>query len=324
MIDKFVIDRLEATPIEGVAERLRLRVERHKCLCPFHDDSRPSLTFNTYRNRYRCYVCDAHGGVIDLVKNYRGCNFKEAVGWLTGDPSLGTLEEMQQNRPHAEAIISATKKRNVYPPDLDWLSQLVRTKVLTLEARRFLFEERKIDPRVVAWCGLTSISEAQPCWRYGKPFYDAPSLLIPYYDADGRLLSVQGRYLGNRSAELGNREIPRFRFPRGSDCHVYGLQILRMLRPGEELWITEGASDCWAMLSSGKKAIAIPSATLLKEKDIEPLRGLNLHMYPDQDRPGEKLFLELRERLPQLQRHQLPEGCKDFGDLWKSMQAKGN
>lgn len=322
MIDRFVIDRLEATPIEGVAERLGLDVNRHKCLCPFHDDSRPSLTFNTYRNRYRCYVCDAHGGVIDLVKNYRGCNFKEAVGWLTGDPNLGTLGEMQQNRPHAEAIISATKKRNVYPPDLDWLSQLVRTKVLTLEARRFLFEERKIDPRVVAWCGLTSISEAQPCWRYGKPFYDAPSLLIPYYDADGRLLSVQGRYLGDRSAELatsaGNRDIPRFRFPRGSDCHVYGLQILRMLKPGEELWITEGASDCWAMLSSGKKAIAIPSATLLKEKDIEPLRGLNLHMYPDQDRPGEKLFLELRERLPQLQRHQLPTNCKDFGDFWKN------
>lgn len=323
MIDRLVIDRLEATPIEGVAERLGLDVNRHKCLCPFHDDSRPSLTFNTYRNRYRCYVCDAHGGVIDLVKNYRGCNFKEAVGWLTGDPSLGTLGEMQQNRPQ---IISATKKRNVYPPDLDWLSQLVRTKVLTLEARRFLFEERKIDPRVVAWCGLTSISEAQPCWRYGKPFYDAPSLLIPYYDADGRLLSVQGRYLGDRSAELatsaGNREIPRFRFPRGSDCHVYGLQILRMLNPGEELWITEGASDCWAMLSSGKKAIAIPSATLLKEKDIEPLRGLNLHMYPDQDRPGEKLFLELRERLPQLQRHQLPEGCKDFGDYWKKLNVK--
>lgn len=114
-----------------------------------------------------------------------------------------------------------------------------------------------------------------------------------------------------------------------------------MLRPGEELWITEGASDCWAMLSSGKKAIAIPSATLLKEKDIEPLRriiappsagglGGSLHMYPDQDRPGEKLFLELREKLAPyagnagegLQRHQLPTGCKDFGDYWRKIAPR--
>ena len=334
MIDKFIIDRLEATPIEGVAERLGLRVERHKCLCPFHDDSRPSLTFNTYRNRYRCYVCDAHGGVIDLVKGVKGLGFKEACSWLDS----GITEHQLPPIIHQSSSI---KTKKVYPPDIEWLSQLVRTKVLTLEARRFLFEERKIDPRVVAWCGLTSISEAQPCWRYGKPFYDAPSLLIPYYDADGKLVSVQSRYLGSTSSERApldqseayaerelpqmNRKLyvntPRFKFPRGSDCHVYGLQILRMLKPGEELWITEGASDCWAMLSSGKKAIAIPSATLLKDKDIEPLRGLNLHMYPDQDRPGEKLFLELKERLPQLERHQLPEGCKDFGEYWKKLKG---
>jgi hypothetical protein len=70
------------------------------------------------------------------------------------------------------------------------------------------------------------------------------------------------------------------------------------------------------MLSSGKKAIAIPSATLLKDEDVEPLRGLNLHIFPDQDRPGEQLFLGLRERLPQIVRHQLPSGCKDFGEWY--------
>lgn len=344
MIDKFVIDRLEATPIEGVAERLGLRVERHKCLCPFHDDSRPSLTFNTYRNRYRCYVCDAHGGVIDLVRNYKGVGFREACEWL-GDGRV--LDSASPTAPCPKRPSGAIWGKGAGLParkglDLDWLSALVRTKVLTLEARRFLFDERKIDPRVVAWCGLTSITEPQPCWRYGKPFYDAPSLLIPYYDIDGRLVSVQSRYLGNplplasEANDLGKGygeagekgPLPRFRFPRGSDCHVYGLQILRMLRPGEELWITEGCSDCWAMLSSGKKAIAIPSATLLKEKDVQTLLSLSsslsltLHMYPDQDRPGEKLFLELRERLPQLQRHQLPEGCKDFGDYWKKLNVK--
>ena len=89
-----------------------------------------------------------------------------------------------------------------------------------------------------------------------------------------------------------------------------------MLKPSEPLFICEGASDCWSMLSDGHKAIAIPSATLLKEEDLALLQGVNLHMYPDQDRPGERLFLQLRERLPQIVRHQLPEGCKDYSDQY--------
>ena len=102
-----------------------------------------------------------------------------------------------------------------------------------------------------------------------------------------------------------------------------------MLKPGEPLFITEGCSDCWAMLSAGHKAIAIPSATLLKEEDLLLLRNgpdgghrqpLNLHMFPDADAPGERLFLSLRDHLPQIVRHQLPAGCKDFGDYWKLQQ----
>ena len=306
MIEQHVIARLEATPIEDVAERLGIHVNRHKAICPFHDDSHPSLTFNTLINRYRCYVCDAHGGVIDLVRNVRGCGFKEACEWLGGTSVWDSI------RPVA---YPAKKKKPEIKPDLDWLSTLVQPRVLNDQAKHFLFEERHLDPRVIAWCGLSSIAWPCPCWRYGKPFYDAPSLLIPYYDIDSRLMSVQSRY-------LGTEDKPRFKFPRGSNCHIYNLQILRYLAPNEELWITEGCSDCWAMLSSGKKAIAIPSATLLKEKDLEPLRGLNLHMFPDQDRPGEKLFLELRDRLPQLIRHQLPSDCKDFGDFYKKVKSQ--
>ena len=77
------------------------------------------------------------------------------------------------------------------------------------------------------------------------------------------------------------------------------------------------------MLASGHKAIAIPSATLLKSKELRELFGsekmqrLNVHIFPDQDAPGESLFLALRELMPQIVRHQLPEGIKDFGEWWR-------
>ena len=74
------------------------------------------------------------------------------------------------------------------------------------------------------------------------------------------------------------------------------------------------------MLSAGHKAIAIPSATLLSQKDKELLLSLSLalsfNMYPDHDAPGERLFFQLQRVLPTLQHHQLPPDCKDFSEYY--------
>lgn len=118
---------------------------------------------------------------------------------------------------------------------------------------------------------------------------------------------------------------PRFRFPQGSRCGLYNQPVLLRLRPGEPLWITEGCSDCWAMLSSGRKAVAIPSATTLHDDEVRLLLDLHerlstpFHMYPDADAPGEHLFLQLRDLLPGLVHHHLPPGCKDFSDYYLSI-----
>ena len=158
---------------------------------------------------------------------------------------------------------------------------------------------------MVRWCRLTSWKD-----RQGVPW-----LQIPYYDREGRLVGVQNR-------NLVRGALPRFRFPSGSQCGIYNLPVLNRLKPGDELWITEGASDCWAMLSAGHKAIAIPSATLLTNDvrgKMEEVRGkfaIQFHMYPDRDAPGERLFLQLQQVLPSLQHHQLPPGCKDFSDYF--------
>lgn len=296
MIPNYQLQRLIDLPIEGVAEQLGLRVRRHVSLCPFHEDQRPSLHFNPVKNRYRCYVCGAYGRTIDLVMNHLHLSFRDACKWLANDSNI-IIDEYK----------AKVKKEPERPAvSIDSLLPLVAQPILTDEAKRFLFDERKLDPRVIQWCGISSTHT---------------HLLIPYFGADGSLQSIQWRYLGKyANPQLPNE--PRFRFPKGSQCHVYNLQILKMLRPNEPLFITEGASDCWAMLSAGHKAIAIPSATLLKPEDLIPLEGLNLHMYPDDDTPGERLFLMLREQLPNVTRHQLPPGIKDFGQYWMTKKVK--
>ena len=293
-MDKLQLQKLRELPIEAVAERLGLQVSRHKCLCPFHADSHPSLSFKVSKNTYRCFVCGASGGPIDLVMNYLNKDFKEACRWLSGDNSQLIIHNSQFQKNHEEprGFDAARFERYFEHP------------FLNDEAQRFLFDERRLDPRVVRWCRLTSWKDKQ----------GVPWLQIPYYNREGQLVGVQNRNL--------TRGIPRFRFPQGSQCGIYNLPILNLLKPGESLFITEGCSDCWAMLSAGHKAIAIPSATLLTKKDIEQLSIVNcelsirFEMFPDRDAPGERLFLQLKEVLPSLVHHQLPPDCKDFSDLY--------
>lgn len=291
-MDKYELQKLRDLPIEGVAERLGLQVKRHKALCPFHDDHHASLSFHVRRNTYRCFVCGAHGGTIDLVMRYLNKDFLDACRWLGGESCKRS--EYYENSENPEGSFDASRYERFF--EHPWLSD---------KARLFLFDERRLDERVVRWCRLSS-------WRDRK---GVDWLQIPYYDREGHLVGIQNR-------NLVKGALPRFRFPQGSQCSIYNLPVLNRLRPHEPLYITEGCSDCWAMLSAGHKAIAIPSATLLKPKDVKLLTTLNaefstqFHMYPDRDAPGERLFLQLQKVLPNLEHHQLPVDCKDFGDYY--------
>ena len=298
---RFELQQLRDLPIEGVAERLGLQVSRHKCLCPFHDDHRASLTFKN--NKFKCWSCGESGNTISLAEKVLGKDFKEVCRWLADENNV-IIEKHQPSYISHQPSFDASRYEKFFARPF-----------LNAEARRFLFEERHLDERVVRWCRLTS-------WRDKQ---GTPWLQIPYYDHEGKLVGVQNRnlqapLLSPLKGEAGRG--PRFRFPMGSRCGIYNLPVVNMLHYGEALFIAEGCSDCWSLLSAGHKAIAIPSATLLKRKDAELLETLNLkhgtkfHMYPDNDTPGERLFLQLQKVLPSLVHHQLSLGCKDFGEYY--------
>ena len=177
------LQKLRDLPIEGVAERLGLQVSRHKSLCPFHDDRHPSMSYHTKRNTFRCFVCGAHGGVIDLVMKYRNVDFLEACRWLGGPnapshPPRGEVPERKTN-----TSPSGDKRGAFGTFDASRYERFFERPWLSPEARQFLFDERRIDPRVAAWCRLTS-------WRDKQ---GVSWLQIPYYDMEGKLIGVQNR-----------------------------------------------------------------------------------------------------------------------------------
>lgn len=325
-MEKYEIQKLRDLPIEKVAEKMGMKVKHHKALCPFHDDHHASLSFNTRRNSCRCYVCMGDSvGTIDLVMKYLGKDFISACRWLAEVNGVyledGRKDSLSKEASSLDASPDASLSSSF---DAGKYARFFEHPWLNEAARRFLFEERKIDWRVVNWCRLTSWTD-----RKGVNW-----LQIPYFSTEGKLIGIQNRNLDYRKGGTGNAEAsesdipagsnpaPRFRFPYGAKCSIYNLPIVRELTPGEQLFITEGSSDCWAMLSAGHKAIAIPSATLLKPEDKKWLAEIGeklhteWHMFPDRDAPGESLFLQLKEILPQLVHHQLPPECKDFSEYY--------
>ena len=332
MMEKYEIQKLRELPIEKVAKEMGMKVDHHKALCPFHDDHHASLTFNKNKNSCRCYVCMRSSiGTIDLAMRYLGKDFPSACRWLAEEHQIQLEEDSSSGSSSGDSSSGDNSGKSSF--DASRYVRFFEHPWLNQAARRFLFEERKIDWRVVNWCRLTS-------WTDKK---DINWLQIPYFDTEGRLIGIQNRNLDykkkksssgggsseenvsseeKRPGEEKEQDAPRFRFPYGARCSIYNLPVVKRLKPGERLFITEGCSDCWAMLSAGHKAIAIPSATLLKPEDRDVLAyigetfGVEWHMFPDRDAPGERLFLQLKEILPSLIHHQLPLGCKDFGEAY--------
>ena len=322
-MEKYEIQKLRDLPIEEVAKEMGIKVEHHKALCPFHDDHHASLTFSTKKNSCRCYVCMSESmGTIDLVMRYLGKDFLSACRWLAEEHQVcleddrkreGSASSLSSEASYAGGSSSEDNSSGVSSGksssfDASRYARFFEHPWLNEAARRFLFEERKIDWRVVNWCRLTSWTD-----KNGVNW-----LQIPYFDMEGRLIGIQNRNLDFQKGQ----DAPRFRFPYGARCSIYNLPVVKRLAVGERLFITEGCSDCWAMLSAGHKAIAIPSATLLKTEDKKWLAELGerlqieWHMFPDRDAPGESLFLQLKEILPSLVHHQLPPDCKDFSEYY--------
>ena len=352
MINKFDIQKLRELDILQVADLLGMGLRNKRALCIHHDDHHPSLAFNVKKNTCHCYSCGFSADTIGLVRERLNLCFSEACRWLAdhfdvyiadehidthrkdvkkavtaSDRRMAALREQfaETHVSHghlAESFSSGERNREcpssayVAPSavDVEFYQQMFRQMHLSESGQRFLFEERLLSSEALKVCQIVSTEQSVCMARVGRGVFDGPSLIFPYFDQEGRLVSVQSRYLEKK------KEIPRFKFAPGSHRMIYGLDRLKDYPPDEPLLITEGPSDCWTALTLGIHAIAIPSATLFDRRFQGLLAGRNLHIFPDQDEAGLSLYFELKKALSSLVYHQLPEGCKDLSEYYLKLR----
>ena len=356
MINKFDIQKLRELDILQVADLLGMGLRNKRALCIHHDDHHPSLAFNVKKNTCHCYSCGFSADTIALVRERLNLGFSEACRWLAdhfdvyiGDDRYGNSARYTEKSADKKLLTASDRRMASLRAhfaethvshghvassavDVEFYQQMFRQMHLSESGQRFLFEERLLSPEALKVCQIVSTEQSVCMARVGRGVFDGPSLIFPYFDQEGRLVSVQSRYLGKKKSEssfdmekvsideVKPKEIPRFKFAPDSHRMIYGLDRLKDYPPGEPLLITEGPSDCWTALTLGIHAIAIPSATLFDRRFQGLLAGRNLHIFPDQDEAGLSLYFELKKALPSLVYHQLPEGCKDLSEYYLKLR----
>ena len=339
-ISEEILNHLKHLSCEDVAGRLGMDVRRHRTLCFIHDDHYPSLFFmGNNRDSWFCFVCNKGGNAIDLVKEYTKCSFMEACIWLCEmyqiylDVTLPKAKNIRDRRRYRLTDISASK-----PFSKDVALYLLENSSLTDAACHFLFEERKLSPQVIKDLKIVSIDNGCDIVNILRHKFDeqtlqdsglvsimdggaylrlfTPCLIFPYFDQTCELIGIQSRYLGNRT------DAPRFQLISSQKTRLFNLPFLNNMKYGDDLYISEGITDCLALLSSGRKAVAIPSATILPQLDLSMLSKYNLHMVPDCDEAGERAFTKLQhffiDRFSLLKAERLPAGFKDYSEYYKA------
>lgn len=357
-----VVERLSQLDCEEVARHLGISVLRHKARCFMHDDHTPSLSFfSTNRKAWNCFVCRKGGNAIHLVMNYYGMDFPSACRWL-GDQynirwNFQKYTDWREWR--SKAVDQVSKYRRIKLPVVSnhdnamsstqkqfnkaVASCLLASCSLTSEAKKFLFDERRLSPDVIRRLGIVGISDPREALdsltsRFsreeltdsgfvketnGKLYlrFFTPCLLIPYLNLNVELEGLQTRYLGI------NRQAPRFQFVSNAKTSVFNLPIVHELAKNEDLYLAEGVTDCLAMLSAGLNAAAVPSATILPESDLRNLVNFRLHMYADNDRAGKSGYISLRDMMigigSFIRIKDLPDDCKDYAEYYIKMKKNG-
>ena len=118
--------------VELVGDYLQLRREGrgYKAICPWHDDSRPSLQVNPERQSFKCWVCDIGGDIFSFIMKMEGVEFAEALRLLADKAGI----QLEPRRRPDGTPAPADEKRDMLQA-LAWAEQRFHAYLLSPEGK---------------------------------------------------------------------------------------------------------------------------------------------------------------------------------------------
>ena len=287
-----LITRVDIVEIMGSRIQIKKAGKEFKAVCPFHDDSNPSLTISPSKGFYHCFSCGAHGTAVGFLMNYEHLSFIEAIESLAS--SLGVEIPYEQNQQPIK------KNNNLY----DLLAEIQAHYQLLLKKNSGAIEYLKNRGITGDVAKRFNIGFAPPGWRnildkYGTSkngtsellklgliiqkdnnnYYDRfrERIMFPIRDNRGRYIGFGGRILNQEQPKyLNSPETPLFHKGR----ELYGLyECQQALRNIQRIVVVEGYMDVISLAQHGIDYAVASMGTATTDDHFNRLFRLTDYIY---------------------------------------------
>lgn len=306
------LPRLHPRTIEAVKERadivdvvgehvvLKKKGREYVGICPFHDDTSPSMTVSPAKQFYYCFSCGAGGNAIKFLMEHQRQSFSDVVLELARKYQLPieTLDGPQQERLRKQlsrreqlhrvlTLAAGWFRSQLRAPEgaaaLTYLRESRGLNEATLEAFELGFAPDRWDgllshlqqveglgPELLEEAGLV-VPRKGASSQDGRGFYDRfrGRVMVPIKDRQGRVIGFGGRSLdGGEPKYLNSPETEVFE--KGK--HLFGLdKAAAAIRKDDRAVVVEGYFDVIALHAAGITNAVASLGTALSSQQITQL-----------------------------------------------------
>ena len=279
-------------------------------VCPFHDDTNPSMSVSREKQIYRCFSCGASGNVFTFLMNYEHKEFPEVL------KELGEKVGVSTSNIHVKKL--DTKYDNLYEAYNLSLKYFQNNLASTIgrNAREYL-KMRKIDEDIIKEfnIGLSLDKRNDLTTLLTNKKYDLKTLneigltvdnrdiyndriMFPLHDPYGHVVGFSGRIYHNEDQNKYLNTKETIIFKKGSCLYHYHI-AKNTCRTNKSLIIMEGFMDVIRAHTIGIKNTVALMGTALTHEQINLIKRLskNVYLCLDGDDPGQNATLKIGETL---------------------------
>ncbi|MEF2143981.1 MAG: DNA primase [Desulfovibrionaceae bacterium] len=287
-------------------------------VCPFHQETKPSMSVNEQEGFFYCFGCQASGDVIDFYKRINGIEFTEALEQLAREAGV----DLGDMRPDPQAEDRRKKKRLFFDMHT-WAAEHFRFNLerpVGSVAREYL-QRRGTSADIIKEFGLGyALDEwhALDEFLQSKGFtveqgadsgllssnqkgsiYDRfrARLIFPIQDLSGQVIAFGGRIITEGEPKyLNSSDSPIYK--KGE--HLYGLyQARKVMTRSRRALLTEGYMDVLSLHQFGYQDSCGVLGTALTADQVRRLAGFcnRVDLVFDGDPPGRKAALRSAEMI---------------------------
>ncbi len=287
-------------------------------LCPFHDDSNPSLNVYPDRQTFRCWSCQTGGDCFTFLMKREKVTFPEALELLARRANVPIPQTFARSTP--EQDMSRAKIFEVLQWAENEFHHFLMTQPAAAEARKYLtgrgftediIKRYKLGFHPDDWTWLVKRAEsryptkllldAKLIGQKEGRFYDyfVNRVLFPIHNERGQPVSFGGRVLpgSQDSAKYWNG-------PESTVFHksrlLYAIDYARdfIKRANEQVIVVEGYTDCLTCHQYGIGNVVATLGTALTDSHVTALKryAKQVVLVFDGDRAGQDAAKKAVER----------------------------